>query len=297
MPTTFASFFYQNSQNREQQALMASIDLAWFDRLAATFGEKQDALVLLVDSGGVILSRYPVAQIPGNARVSAAIPERYFHDQGRPVCRNGSRRQQRLFGSVALPEAHAHVVVGFDHAATIGLIDKIIVIAAMVFGGVMLFGGLIVWIYGGRIFIRPIEELNGLLGIALSNMPNGLCMWDKEQRLVISNNRYREMYGLTPEQVKPGISLRQILETHLANGESSELDIDEYIKVVITQTAQTHVLADGRTVAMRRSRCRTVDGLQLTRISRTRNVSKRSCATSGIGPSGRPVPRPNFWPT
>jgi signal transduction histidine kinase/CheY-like chemotaxis protein/HPt (histidine-containing phosphotransfer) domain-containing protein len=142
--------------------------------------------------------------------------------------------------------------VGFDHAATIGLIDKIIVIAAMVFGSVMLFGGLIVWIYGGRIFIRPIEELNGLLGIALSNMPNGLCMWDKEQRLVIANNRYREMYGLTPEQAKPGISLRQILETHLANGESSELDIDEYIKVVITQTAQTHVLADGRTVAMRR---------------------------------------------
>jgi signal transduction histidine kinase/CheY-like chemotaxis protein/HPt (histidine-containing phosphotransfer) domain-containing protein len=158
-----------------------------------------------------------------------------------------------LFGSVALPEAHAHVVVGFDHAATVGLIDKFIVIAAFVFGGVMLFGGFIVWIYGGRIFIRPIEELNGLLGIALSNMPNGLCMWDKEQRLVISNSRYREMYGLTREQVKPGISLRQILETHLANGESSELDIDEYIKAVITQTAQTHVLADGRTVAMRRS--------------------------------------------
>jgi hypothetical protein len=72
VPTTFATFFYQNSQNREQQALTASIDLAWFDRLAATFGEKQDTLVLLVDSGGVILSRYPVALIPGNARVSKA---------------------------------------------------------------------------------------------------------------------------------------------------------------------------------------------------------------------------------
>ncbi len=253
VPTTFATLFFQNSQNRERQALMASIDLAWFDRLAATFGEKQDALVLLVDSGGVVLSRYPAAQIPGNARVSTAFLNDISTTGNGLFAGTDPDGNRRLFGSVALSEAHAHVVVGFDHAATIGLVDKIIVIAAMVFGSVMLFGGFVVWIYGRRIFIRPIEELNGLLGIALSNMPNGLCMWDKEQRLVVSNSRYREMYGLTPEQIKPGISLRQILQTHLANGESSELDIDEYIKVVITQTAQTHVLVDGRTVAMRRS--------------------------------------------
>ena len=95
---------------------------------------------------------------------------------------------------------------------------------------------------------RPISRFD----IALSNMPNGLCMWDKEQRLVISNNRYREMYGLTPEQVRPGSFPPGNSRTHLANGESSELDIDEYIKVVVSQTAQTHVLADGRTVSMRR---------------------------------------------
>jgi PAS domain S-box-containing protein len=99
---------------------------------------------------------------------------------------------------------------------------------------------------------RELEQTNRRFDLALSNMPNGLCMWDSEQRLVISNERYREMYGLTPEQVKPGVSLREILESHLANGESSELDIDEYIKVVVSQTAQTHVLADGRTVSMRR---------------------------------------------
>jgi len=99
---------------------------------------------------------------------------------------------------------------------------------------------------------RELERTNQRFDIALGNMPNGLCMWDSEQRLVISNSRYREMYGLTPEQVKPGVSLREILESHLANGESSDLDIDEYIKVVVSQTAQTHVLADGRTVMMRR---------------------------------------------
>jgi signal transduction histidine kinase/CheY-like chemotaxis protein/HPt (histidine-containing phosphotransfer) domain-containing protein len=252
VPTTFATLFYQNSQSGEPQALMASIDLAWLDRLAARFGEKQNALVLLLDSSGVVLSRYPAARIPGNARVSREFLKEITAPRESMFAGIDPDGGERLFGSVALPEAHAHVVVGFDRAATLGLIDKYAVIAAMIFGGVMLVGGFIFWVVGDRIFVRPIEELNGLLGIALSNMPNGLCMWDKEQRLVISNSRYREMYGLTPEQAKPGISLRQILQTHLANGESSELDIDEYIKVIITQTAQTHVLADGRTVAMRR---------------------------------------------
>ena len=56
------------------------------------------------------------------------------------------------------------------------------------------------------------------------------------------------MYGLTHEQVRPGVSLREILETHLANGEKSEFNVDKYIKIVISQTAQTHVLADGRTI-------------------------------------------------
>lgn len=253
LPTTFATLFFQNSRGGEQLALTTSIDLAWFDRLAATFGKKQDALVLLIDSSGVILSRYPAARIPGNARVSQEFLKEITAPKESMFAGTDPDGGARLFGSVALPEAHAHVVVGFDRAATLGLIDKYAVIAAVIFGGVMLFGGFIVWIYGGRIFIRPIEELNGLLGVALSNMPNGLCMWDKEQRLVISNNRYREMYGLTPEQVKPGTTLRQILETHLANGETSELDIDGYIALVVKQRMQTHVLADGRTVAMRRS--------------------------------------------
>jgi signal transduction histidine kinase/DNA-binding response OmpR family regulator len=99
---------------------------------------------------------------------------------------------------------------------------------------------------------RELEQTNRRFDIALSNMPNGLCMWDKQQRLVISNNRYRDMYGLTAEEVRPGISLREILLTHVAKGETSEFDVDEYIKVVISQTAQTHVMADGRTIAMRR---------------------------------------------
>ena len=220
VPTTFATLFLQNGQSRPQ-ALMASIDLAWFDRLAATFGEKQDALVLLVDSSGVILSRYPAAQIPGNARVS----RQFLTDISAPkdsmfagIDPDGG---ERLFGSVALPEAHAHVVVGFDRAATLGLIDKYAVIAAMMFGGVMLFGGLIVWIYGGRIFIRPIEQLNGLLRTTLDTMDQGLIAMDRHGRASIMNVRVLDLLELPREFAAIHPHKDEILEYQRSKGEFS----------------------------------------------------------------------------
>ena len=36
--------------------------------------------------------------------------------------------------------------------------------------------------------------------------------------VVIANERYAEIYGLTPEQVKPGTTLRQIIEHRIARG-------------------------------------------------------------------------------
>ena len=97
-----------------------------------------------------------------------------------------------------------------------------------------------------------LEKTNSRFDIALSNMPNGLCMWGPDGKLVIANDRYREMYGFTVEQVTPGVSLRTIVESHMANGQTRELDPDAFINTVMTQKTQTHLLSDGRTVYIRR---------------------------------------------
>jgi diguanylate cyclase (GGDEF)-like protein len=99
-----------------------------------------------------------------------------------------------------------------------------------------------------------LSELNRLFKIALASMPNGLCMFDADKRIAISNARYREMYRLTEEEVLPGTPLRKILETHLRNGERSELDIDAYIEACLNVPTQTQPLQDGRTVFIRRNR-------------------------------------------
>ena len=97
---------------------------------------------------------------------------------------------------------------------------------------------------------------NMLLDTALKNMSQGLCMFDAGQRLVIANSRYAEMYGLTPEQVRPGTTLRQILDHRIASGAYTGSVPDEYIDERLAAVAQrvastrTHALADGRVFAI-----------------------------------------------
>ncbi|MCF8475914.1 MAG: EAL domain-containing protein [Pseudolabrys sp.] len=59
---------------------------------------------------------------------------------------------------------------------------------------------------------QVIEKQKRQLDAAVENMSQGLCMFDKDQRLIICNKQYAELYGLTEELTKPGTTLRQILQ-------------------------------------------------------------------------------------
>ena len=94
------------------------------------------------------------------------------------------------------------------------------------------------------------------LETAITNMSQGLCMFDGEQRVVVANRRYAEIYGLTPEQVEPGTTLRDILEARFAQGvygpvESQKL-IEEGIASFHREVTQILELADGRFISVLR---------------------------------------------
>ena len=48
------------------------------------------------------------------------------------------------------------------------------------------------------------REIAARFDSALNNMSQGLCFFDGEQRLIVCNRRYLDIYGLPPESVKPG---------------------------------------------------------------------------------------------
>ena len=55
-----------------------------------------------------------------------------------------------------------------------------------------------------------LERLNLWFDTALDTMSQGLTMYDRSDRLLLVNNRYREMYGLTADQVQPGDFIHEI---------------------------------------------------------------------------------------
>ena len=64
---------------------------------------------------------------------------------------------------------------------------------------------------------EEIRTQNERLNAAIDNMRQGLSMYDRDQRLIICNARFAEIYALPPELTRPGTSLREVL-TAYANG-------------------------------------------------------------------------------
>jgi len=90
---------------------------------------------------------------------------------------------------------------------------------------------------------------------ALNYMTQGLCMTDAEMRLIVCNKRYISMYGMSPTVVKPGVTLREILEHRAAMGQFTG-NVEEYMRNIQDRLARREgqklilSLADGRRVSL-----------------------------------------------
>jgi diguanylate cyclase (GGDEF)-like protein len=75
-----------------------------------------------------------------------------------------------------------------------------------------------------RIFMRAVvarereAALAGQFDTALNNMPHGLCMFRADGRLVVMNNRFREMLNLPDDIIDRNLSASDIVESCVAAG-------------------------------------------------------------------------------
>ena len=100
---------------------------------------------------------------------------------------------------------------------------------------------------------QELEEQKFRLDMAVDNMSHGLLLFDASERIVICNRRYIEMYGLSPEVVKPGCTFRDLIR-HRQEVGSFTGSIDNYRATLMADLAQqkithTHIhLPDGRSI-------------------------------------------------
>ena len=83
-----------------------------------------------------------------------------------------------------------------------------------------------------RLMTRRLSIEKQRLDTAINNMTQGLLLFDAAKRLIVCNRRYIEMYGLSPDVVKPGCSFRDVIRHRQETG-SFTGDLDAYCDEVL----------------------------------------------------------------
>jgi diguanylate cyclase (GGDEF)-like protein len=100
-----------------------------------------------------------------------------------------------------------------------------------------------------------VEAERGRLKAAVNNMPIGLCMFDADQRLIICNKEYADIYKLPADLLKGGALLRDILKHRLAceyNGPALERYVTNLLNGDLRDDLGRQIveLSDGRTLSI-----------------------------------------------
>ncbi len=271
------------SEGRLLGVVFASTLMSYFEELfgATALGDGYAATLMRQD--GTLLARFPMAGQIG-AKAPASILQK-LKDSRSGVSRSISPidQQARIAAGYRLMRYPLTVVATQNEVAAFAawraVAGMIGVIVAIMIAVILIAAGLIArsWKQQERINAanaevtesekvralaeaelnrqRDLSEQNVRFAAALEHMAHGLCMFDGDQRLMVCNKRYTEMYGLTPDQTRAGASLRSILEARAAAGQTPA-DIKGYIERRLEEVSgeQSYYvendLRDGRTIAI-----------------------------------------------
>ncbi|MBR0700566.1 EAL domain-containing protein [Bradyrhizobium diazoefficiens] len=236
------------------------IEPANFEKFFATVALGESATISMLHRDGTLLARYPHSgELMGrNFKTGSFEQQRVFgldHFAGRftsPI--DG---EDRLISSRALPHFPILMMATTTRAAAlsdwreqIGMLISVAAASALAIAGVLI------------AVVRKLLEQHRAsrerltlekqrLDRAVNNMTQGLLLFDAERRLVVCNQRYIEMYGLSAEIVKPGCSFHDIIAHRKATG-SFTGDVDRYVERVLkgihARNSMVVDTSDGRSI-------------------------------------------------
>jgi diguanylate cyclase (GGDEF)-like protein len=91
---------------------------------------------------------------------------------------------------------------------------------------------------------------------AVNNMPLGFCMVDERQRIIVTNQRFAEIYRLPVEMILPGTPMRTSLEYRAKNGDFGDDLGPDFVEQRLAAAREpepwhmTRTTRDGRTISV-----------------------------------------------
>ena len=208
-------------------AIGRGIEPAHFEKFFASLSLGDDAAISMFHRDGTLLARYPHVDtmIGGNFGENPAFQKILPKvDQGSLRLTSPVDGEDRLGASRLLNDFP--IVVIATTTVSAALADwraqvRFLIVAAglsMLVIAVMLV-----------LVVRKLSQQHQLsqlrlrqekqrMDTAVNNMTQGLLLFDSSQRLVVCNRRYIDMYGLSAEVLKPGITFREVIAHRKATG-------------------------------------------------------------------------------
>jgi diguanylate cyclase (GGDEF)-like protein len=255
----------ENDAGKFAGIVFASVNFRYFESIYGSTEAIPSLIFTLVRQDGIILFRHPDTRGFIGERLSSDAMFREAMIKGHKGYRilaraDGNVRyvsaQQTpgypLFVNISVTETTA-LASWVRRSATIGLGSAVLLLCS-----IYLLIAITRQMRSLSISKESLTEKSQQLDAALNNMSQGLIMFDSENRLVVCNRQYAEMYRLAPVLLQPGISINDIGAARVAVG-TGPLQNDflpERLETIGTAEPYVAVdrLLDGRMVSITHQR-------------------------------------------
>jgi diguanylate cyclase (GGDEF)-like protein len=245
--------------------VLGAIELSYFDKLFASVSLGKGSSIALYRNDGGLLTRFPQAESFIGKIFTSPLNALGGGDSAttRIIGQIGGR--DRLLAVHRLADFPMFLSVGVDTSSALAIWQRetdvllgagglaALTVAFMIF----LIGRQQAKAHNSSIQMLALEKHR--LDTAMNNMVQGLIMFDAAERMVVCNDLYIEMYGLSREIVKPGCSFLEVLQCRASAGSFLHHDPEMYRAEVLKELALGKVAArifettDGREVLMTNS--------------------------------------------
>ena len=239
--------------------VQGAIDLKYFEKLFQSIALGEHGMISLIRDDGMLLVRHPFVE-SGIGQSDAGFIDT-IRSAGSGTTRQVSQTdgKDRLLSARHLAHYPIVVAVGMEvDTALSGWRNETGALIGAAGSSVLVIGVVLTLLV--RIFLRRyrkselmLREQKLRLDTALNNMSQGLVLFDANARIVVCNKRYLKMYGLSGERVRPGLTLRELIDCREEAG-SFPGDTEQYCSKIAAAVAQGKARSelvdttDGRTI-------------------------------------------------
>jgi diguanylate cyclase (GGDEF)-like protein/PAS domain S-box-containing protein len=219
-----------------------AITPASFEKFFASLALGENAAISMYHSDGTLVARYPHLQrMIGRNFSDGDVHQKILTKEGHGTIRLTSPMDgmDRLASGRVLADFPISIIATTTVSAALADWREQTRFLVAVAGASVLLIAVMLFLVVRELSLQHRQEKQRL-DTAINNMAQGLLLFDASQRLVVCNERYVEMFGVSTDVVKPGCTIRELLEHRKETGTFTG-DVEEYCTNLAQKMAEGNV--------------------------------------------------------